>query len=176
MKILFLLIKCERIFLGDNFMLYKERLKSIRENRNLKQKDLANILDISESCYSRYENELDILPSIYLNILCHSLDISIDYLFNLTNKKIYNNIKKDINNILAGKRIKTFRKENGLTQTKLAEILNTVQPVIANYENGKHLIATPFLYAICKKYHVSADYLLGRIDKPKYFDINTEKK
>ena len=67
-----------------------------------------------------------------------------------------------------GKRLKEFRKENKLTQSKLATILNTAQPVITNYENGKHLIATPFLYTICKKYHISADYLLGKIDNPKY--------
>ncbi len=47
-------------------------------------------------------------------------------------------------------------------------MLNTVHPVITNYENGKHLIATPFLYTICSKYNISADYLLGKIDSPKY--------
>ena len=59
-----------------------------------------------------------------------------------------------------------FRKSQKLTQVKLASILNTVQPVIANYEKGKNLIATPFLYTICKKYNISADYLLGKIDEP----------
>lgn len=28
-------------------------------------------------------------------------------------------------------------------------------------------IATPFLYTICKEYNVSADYLLGKINKPQ---------
>ena len=49
-------------------------------------------------------------------------------------------------------------------------ILNTVHPVISNYESGKFLIATPFLYTICKKYNISADYLLGKIDNPKYLN------
>jgi len=65
-------------------------------------------------------------------------------------------------------RIKSFRKENNLTQEKLASILNISDGTIAGYECGNNIIATPFLYDLCKKYHVSADYLLGRIDyQPK---------
>ena len=67
-----------------------------------------------------------------------------------------------------GERLKEFRKNNKLTQSKLAVILNTTQSVIADYERGRYLIATPFLYTICKKYNISADYLLGKIDNPKY--------
>ena len=69
--------------------------------------------------------------------------------------------------ILSGFIASIFRKENKVTQVKLATILNTVQPVIANYEKGKFLIATPFLYTICKKYNISADYLLGKINEPQ---------
>ena len=68
-----------------------------------------------------------------------------------------------------GTRLKEFRKENKITQDKLASILNTNQSVIANYERGRTIIATPFLYTICKKYNISADYLLGKINTPKYF-------
>lgn len=66
---------------------------------------------------------------------------------------------------MIGARIQMWRKSNKLTQEKLAKELNTNKSVICNYEKGRNLIATPFLYQICKKYHVSADYLLGRIDK-----------
>lgn len=47
----------------------------------------------------------------------------------------------------------------------LAEMLNTTHSNVGFYEKGRNFIATPFLYQICHKYHVSADYLLGRIDK-----------
>ena len=92
-----------------------------------------------------------------------------DYIFNFNNIPNYENSQKEINKKLAGIRLKEFRKDNKLTQVKLAEILNTVHTVITNYENGKNLISTPFLYDICKKYNISADYLLGKIDDPKYF-------
>ena len=46
---------------------------------------------------------------------------------------------------------------------ELAKFLNVDQSTISKYENGKEIISTGFLYAICNKYHVSADYLLGKI-------------
>ena len=77
---------------------------------------------------------------------------------------------KNVENIIAGKRLKEFRKENKLTQEKLANILNTTFSNIAFYEKGRNLIAIPVLYEICKKYNISADYLLGRIDNPKFLE------
>lgn len=58
--------------------------------------------------------------------------------------------------------------KTNLSQIKLANILNTTHSMISDYENTKKLIATPFLYTICKKYNISADYLLGKIDTLKY--------
>ena len=150
-------------------MIYSNKLRELRENNDLSQIQIAQILNIDNSVYAKYEKEYEIIPIKYLNILCNYFNISIDYLFGFNEEKEYKGkINKIINEIEIGKRLKEFRKENKLTQSKLATILNTVQPVITNYENGKHLIATPFLYTICKKYHISADYLLGKIDNPKY--------
>ena len=76
------------------------------------------------------------------------------------------NLNIDIHKI--GQNLKEFRKENKLNQEKLAEFLNIGKGTIADYERGRYLIATPFLYQICKKYNISTDYLLGKIDNPKY--------
>ena len=93
---------------------------------------------------------------------------SLHRFFSFTNTKQYKDYNKDLNIDLFKLRLKEFRKENKLTQVNLANELNTVQQVISNYEKGKHIIATPFLYEICKKYKISADYLIGKIDEPKY--------
>ncbi len=149
-------------------MIYKNKLIELRENKELKQYEIADILNIYKGLYNQYETEYAIIPTKHLNTLCNYFDVSFDYIFEFSNKLRYLNSNKEINSIKAGTRLKEFRKENRLTQTKLANFLNTVQPVIANYEKGKYLISTPFLYTICKKYNVSADYLLGKIDNPKY--------
>ncbi len=149
-------------------MLYKERIQKLREKNNLNQKQLANIIGISSARYCYYENEAEIIPIEHLNTICNYFNVSIDYILNFTNSLNYDNNKKEINKIKAGEHLKSFRKENKLTQEKLAKILNTVHSVITKCEKGTNLLSTPFLYTICSKYYISADYLLGKIDNPKY--------
>ena len=150
--------------------MYMDRLRELRNNRNITQATLSSLLEIHEYVYGQYEREYVIIPLKHLNTLSNYFNVSLDYIFEFTNTINYEFTNTEINSLLSGQRLKEFRKDNKLSQVKLATLLNTVQPVIANYENGKHLIATPFLYQICKKYSISADYLLGKIDSPKYLN------
>ena len=144
-------------------MNYGEKLKDIRFEKNITQQQVANLLNISRSTYKDYEIQIRVLPLKHLIIICNYLDISIDYLFDFTNLKNYKKINKE----LFIERFKKFRKENKITQEQLASFLNTSHSVISDYEKGKKIISTAFLFGICSKYKISADYLLGRIDRPK---------
>ncbi len=149
-------------------MIYKKRLIELREEIDLKQYEIANVLGIYKGLYNQYETEYEIIPIKHLNTLCNYFNVSIDYILQLTNKINYPNSLDEINISESGKRLKEFRKEKKLTQEKLAKELNMARSALANYERGRNVIATPFLYQICKKYNISADYLLGKIDEPKY--------
>ena len=149
--------------------MYNNRLLELRESNNLKQCNLAELLNIRDNAYGQYEREYVIIPIKHLNTLCNYFNVSLDYIFSFTNIKQYTDSINEIDNILMSKRLKEFRKENKLTQVKLATILNIGNGTLAGYETGKFIISTPFLYTICKKYGVSADYLLGKIDSPKSF-------
>lgn len=149
-------------------MNYGSIIKYLREEKELTQMDLSKLLKIDHSQYSHYEVEDRTIPIKHLNALCNYFEISLDYVFGFTDINIYDDYKKQINSKLSGKRLKEFRKENKLTLIKLGEILNCSYGTIAGYESGRYLIATPFLYDLCKKYNISADYLLGKIDSPKY--------
>ena len=150
--------------------MYKERLKRLRERMGKNQIDIANLLKIDRSQYGKYENEYTTIPIKHLNTLCNYFNISLDYIFSLTDNKQYNNSKNDINLLESGKRLKEFRKENKITQTKLADFLTTSFSNVSAYERSINIISTTYLYAICKKYNISADYLLGKIDSPKYLN------
>lgn len=145
-------------------MNYGEKLKELREFNNLSQYDIAKILKIKRSSYNQFEQQYDIIPIKRLNEIANIFDCSIDYILGLTNSKKYKSYRKEIDMKLSQERIKKLRKDYSLTQIKMANILNTSQSVIAGFEGGRNIIATPFLYALCKKYHVSADYLLGKTD------------
>ena len=149
-------------------MIYSERLVELRENNFIKQYDIAKILNIHKGAYNQYETEHVIIPIKHLNTLCNYFGVSVDYIFGFVKENNYKNSKNDIDKNVAGNNLKYFRKENKITQEKLAKDLNVSRTTITEYERGTNLIATPFLYDVCKKYNISADYLLGKIDNPKY--------
>ena len=151
---------------GDNFMEYKINLKKAREQNNLNQSNIANILGIDRTVYNKYENGYELIPIKHLISFCNYFNIRVDEIFNF-NIQEQLPINKEFDIKIVGKRLKEWRKKNKITQDKLAKMLNTNKSVICNYEKGRYLIATPFLYQICHQYGVSADYLLGRIDKPQ---------
>lgn len=145
-------------------MNYTLRLKELRTNNNLSQAELASILGIARQTYNHYELQENIIPLKHLNNIANHFNVSIDYILDINKEIKYENSIDEINQNISAERLKNFRKENKLTQQKLAAILNTFHTVIVDYEHGKNFIATPFLYTICKKYQISADYLLGKID------------
>lgn len=148
-------------------MNYGNIIKKLRENSHKSQEEVAKELGIARQTYNHYEVQEKIIPIKHLINISEFYNVSIDYLFGLTKTINYENIKA-IDKIEAGRRLKEFRKENKITQVKLANLLNTTFSSIAFNEKGRNLISTPFLYTICKKYNISADYLLGKVDYPKY--------
>ena len=147
-------------------MFNTDRIRNLRIENNLTQNDVAKILGVTRSSYAMWESNNNIIPLKRLIALSDYFKVSLDYLFGFTNE--YREIRGGYNLDLCSKRLNEFRKENHLTQTKISGFLHIDQPTWSIYEAGKNLIGTPFLYDICKKYHISADYLLGKIDNPKY--------
>ena len=142
-------------------------MKSIRTNAGLSQEKTAELLNLKRSTYKEFELQNSIIPLKHLNNFCNVFNVSIDYILGLTNNESYKSSVNDLNTPNIIKRLKEFRKENKLTQIELAKFLNVANGTIANYENGRNFIATPFLFTLCSKYKISADYLLGKIDSPK---------
>lgn len=70
---------------GEN--MYR-RLRDLREDRDLNQQDIANILSISQATYSRYESGALDIPSVSLIRLAQYYNTSIDYLVGLTDDKV----------------------------------------------------------------------------------------
>jgi len=62
-------------------------------------------------------------------------------------------------------RIKQFRQENNITQAQVAETLGISQQQYFKYEKGVNELPIRYLFAICKAYHISADWLLGLSDQ-----------
>ena len=64
-------------------MQYKN-LRSIREDNDIKQKDIAKYLNISQNTYSQYETGVISLTAEVLIKLANYYNVSIDYLLDRT--------------------------------------------------------------------------------------------
>ncbi len=67
-----------------------ERIKNLREDSDLSQKDIAVKLNISQRAYSHYENGSRNMPLNILVQLAEVYNCSVDYLLGRTNKKEIN--------------------------------------------------------------------------------------
>lgn len=67
--------------------MYLKRLKDLREDKDLYQKDLAKMLNITQQYYSEYETGKRSIPVDILIILSNFYQVSTDYILELTNKK-----------------------------------------------------------------------------------------
>lgn len=60
------------------------RIRDLREDRDLTQKQVADILNMSQTGYSKYETGENDIPTRVLVALAKFYDTSIDYLLELT--------------------------------------------------------------------------------------------
>ncbi|MBO5383686.1 MAG: helix-turn-helix transcriptional regulator [Ruminococcus sp.] len=67
--------------------MYFQRLKDLREDMELNQTDIANILFTSQTVYSRYERGVRTIPVEHLLILADFYNVSVDYILGRTNCK-----------------------------------------------------------------------------------------
>jgi len=64
-----------------------QRLKDLREDSDLKQSDIAELLQTTQQQYSKYERGIQEIPARHLITLAEFYKTSVDYLLGLTNKK-----------------------------------------------------------------------------------------
>ena len=62
------------------------RLKDLREDKDILQKDIAKLLNISQTNYSKYELDKIEIPKKVLIQLAYFYNTSIDYLLGITNE------------------------------------------------------------------------------------------
>lgn len=64
-----------------------QRIRDLREDKDLKQEDLAKLLNCTQACYSNYENGKRDIPTEVLRKLADFYNVSIDYLLGRTSTK-----------------------------------------------------------------------------------------
>ena len=126
------------------------RLKKLQRAKKLTQKELAEETDIPYRTLQRWENGESQIKPEKAEKLADYFGVSVGYLLGY-----------DDNDINQMNRLKELRKEKGLTQTDLAELLEVTKLTIHNWENGVSSIKSDRLKKLCEIFDVDATYLLG---------------
>lgn len=67
--------------------MYQNRLRDLREDKDLKQADIAKLLTVHQTTYSDYELGKLNIPVSVLHTLADFYGVSVDYLLGRTNRK-----------------------------------------------------------------------------------------
>ena len=147
------------------------RLKELRLERKIFQKDIAKELYMSQNGYSQYEIGINDISTNVLKKLAKFYNVSIDYILGITDNKesysksIVNNLNNNLN------RLKEIREDRDLNQTEIGKIIGMSQTGYSAYETRENDIPTKILIKLATYYNVSIDYLLYMTD-----DRNPHKK
>ncbi|MBO4894394.1 MAG: helix-turn-helix transcriptional regulator [Clostridia bacterium] len=66
---------------------YQEIIRELREDRGLKQADVASVLGTTQQVYSRYEKGINEMPIRHLITLSRFYGVSSDYILGLNDDK-----------------------------------------------------------------------------------------
>ncbi len=67
--------------------MYFQRLRDLREDSDLRQQDIAELLQITQTVYSRYERGFQTIPVLHLLKLADFYHTSTDYILGRTNER-----------------------------------------------------------------------------------------
>lgn len=66
---------------------YVEIIRELREDHDLTQAEIANVLQTTQQVYSRYEKGQNALPIRHLLTLCEYYNVDADYILGKTTQK-----------------------------------------------------------------------------------------
>ena len=69
-------------------------------------------------------------------------------------------------------RLRNIREDRDLTQAEVGKVIHKSQQGYSHIEAGRAELKIDDLIALCKFYHLSADYIIGLCDQEKPFKSN----
>ena len=142
--------------------IFFKRIHDLRIDNDLRQKDIALMLNVNVNTYPHWESGMYEIPIDMVDRLTKIYNCSLDYLTGLSN--VRGSFTKKYNPEEIYIRLKKLRKNLNLSQIEIGNILGFGQMNYSRYERGIILIPFSKLYLIAKNFNISLDYLMGKTD------------
>lgn len=152
-----------------------DRIRLLRENAKMTQRELAKLLGVVNSTISLYEHGKS-TPNDQIKIaICKHFGVSLDYLLGVSDKLNANSADADEQELDCSphgeernslNRLRSMREARGMTQKELGDLLNLQSSVISKYERGAVSLSGDLIQQLCEIFDCSADYLLGISNTP----------
>ncbi len=152
------------------------KMKELREDNDLFQKDIAKFLDVPKETYSSWENQYYEPPMEQCNKLANYYHVTLDYLLGLSPNHKYVKNYADINWDIFIKRLRKCRKDKHYTQAFVGDKMGFPQTTYSNFENGINKPTAFKVVIMAKFFNTSIDYLFGRNNNPVIDITNSRNK
>ena len=147
-------------------MFNMNRLKDLREDKDLKQKDIAALLNIARSTYSEYEIEAKEISIPRIIKLAIFYNTSADYIFYRTDN-ILPYRRNKVKYIGNENNLKSLRLKQIKTQKVVALDMNIPLKSYIKYENASTRINIQLMKSFAEYYKTSIDHIIGLTDETK---------
>lgn len=140
-----------------------QRIKQIRELKNISQKELGEYLNKSQATIAKYENDAAEMDYSTLRAFCNYADCSIDFILNNDSAASIGDPFSDS----FGSRLYALRRERNLSQREVSTQIHINPHSLSSYERNKSEPSFYILIKLADYFQCSTDYLLGRVDSPQ---------
>ena len=136
----------------------KNRLRDLREDKDLNQTQVATVLGMSQTGYSKYETGENDIPTQVLLRLADFYGVSVDYLLGRDETPAAQPPRGRSGRL----QLAALRREHGMTQAQAAAMLGCSTSLYARYERGERPLPLPLAVKLADLYVVTLDRLAGR--------------
>ncbi len=137
------------------------KVRDLREDHDLTQRVVAQLLGDTRSTYTKWEFDNEILPSVTLDKLAQILHTNLEYMLGISIDKRAIQYPDDIDIGFIGQQLRKQRLKLNKTQSDFAKTLKIHQSTYSYYEDGRTRIPTEKLILLSITYRISLNEICG---------------
>ena len=149
------------MFIGGK--MYFNNLKKLRNEREITQKYIANVLNVKRSTYNSWERGDVMIPLENADKLSLYYKVRLSYIIGIDKEIKYINDIKEINYDTLLNNLSKLKKERHQSFADIANNINCSRSICHRYFNGLTILPIDRLVLLAKFYNMDIDTLCGKV-------------